>query len=185
MKNNKLYSIVPGLVLGLTLVFFVSTKMAYAQATQLNIAVVDTKKVLQLSQAMKQVEQAVSGRRNQSQQEFRQKEQNLLAANQELVRQKSILAPEVFAQKRADIDQKAAIIRSQAKERNSSLNKLRSSGLKQIKKHLDLVIKQIVESRGFDLILSKNTIVYSKNNLDITDEVIQKLNASLPAVSIQ
>ncbi len=158
---------------------------ASAQNLQLKIAVIDTKKVLQESQAMKQVNQTVTGRKNQFQQEFRQKEQGLLAQHQELVRQKSILSPEAFAQKKADLDKQAAIIRSEAKERNKGLTQLRNSGLNEIKKHLDVVIKRIVEAKKLDLILAKTSLVYSGNSLDITDEVAQNLNASLPALTIK
>ncbi|WP_157845912.1 OmpH family outer membrane protein [Kiloniella litopenaei] len=156
-----------------------------AQNLSLKIAVVDTKKVFQSSKAMQQVNQTVVGRKNQFQQEFRQKEQGLLSKHQELVRQKSILAPEVFAQQKADLDKQAAMIRSEAKERNKSLTQLRNSGLNEIKKHLDVVIKQIVDAKKLDLILAKTSLVYSQNSLDITDEVIQKLNASLPALTLK
>ncbi|WP_421783630.1 OmpH family outer membrane protein [Kiloniella litopenaei] len=156
-----------------------------AQDLTLKIAIVDTKKVFQSSKAMQQVNQTVVGRKNQFQQEFRQKEQGLLSKHQELVRQKSILAPEVFAQQKADLDKQAAMIRSEAKERNKSLTQLRNSGLNEIKKHLDVVIKQIVDAKKLDLILAKTSLVYSQNSLDITDEVIQKLNASLPALTLK
>ena len=158
---------------------------ANAQDLALKIAVVDTKKVFQSSKAMQQVNQTVVGRKNQFQQEFRQKEQGLLSKHQELVRQKSILAPEVFAQQKADLDKQAAMIRSEAKERNKSLTQLRNSGLNEIKKHLDVVINQIVDARKLDLILAKTSLVYSQSSLDVTDEVIQKLNASLPALTLK
>ncbi|WP_158090163.1 OmpH family outer membrane protein [Kiloniella majae] len=159
--------------------------IANAQDLSLKIAVVDTKRVFQASQAMQQVNQTIVGRKNQFQQEFRQKEQGLLAKHQELVRQKSILAPEVFAQQKADLDKQAAMIRSEAKERNKSLTQLRNSGLNEIKKHLDAIIKQIVDARGLNLIFAKSSLVYTESTLDITDEVIKKLNASLPALTLK
>ena len=185
MNIFKKLSVTIYLFLFVTLGVFASATVTFAQSTQLKMAIIDTDKVFQNSQAYKQVNQTVAGRRNQFQQEFKQKEQNLMAANQELVRQKSILAPEVLAQKKADINKQAAVIRSEAKQRNKSLNQLRNSGLSQIKKQLDVIIKQIVEAKNIDLILKKNSIVWTKPSLDITDEVIQKLNASLPALSIQ
>ncbi len=161
------------------------SSQGWAQTTELKIAVIDTKKVLDSSQAMAQVNQRVLSMRTQFQQEFSQKEQQLIAQNQELFKQKTILSSEVFAQKKADLDKQAAIIRSEAKDRKNSLNQIHNSGLSQVKDQLDVIIKSIVEAKSYDVILAKNTIVYSANSLDITDEVVQKLNAALPAVSIQ
>ncbi|MFD2207312.1 OmpH family outer membrane protein [Kiloniella antarctica] len=157
----------------------------YAQSTQLKIGVVDTQRVIQASQAYKQTNQKVEGLRGQFQQEFKLKEQNLVTENQKLVRQKSILAPEVYAQKKADIDKQAAIIRSQAKERKNSINQLRNAGLKQIQSKLGQIIDQMVAAHGFDLIIAKQSLVWTKPSLDITDEVVQKLNTSLPSVVLQ
>ncbi|MEH6632121.1 MAG: OmpH family outer membrane protein [Halopseudomonas aestusnigri] len=173
------------LLLTFTIGLLVPTSETYAQSTQLKIAVVDTQKVIQASQAYKQINQRVDGLRNQFQQEFKLKEQNLVTENQKLVRQKSILAPEVYAQKKADIDKQAAIIRSQAKERKNSINQLRNAGLKQIQSQLGTIIDQMVAANGFDLIIAKQSLVWTKPSLDITDEVVQKLNTSLPAVAIQ
>ncbi|WP_419901598.1 OmpH family outer membrane protein [Kiloniella sp.] len=185
MTNFKPYFRTLGLLLIVSLAVFASMKVSHAQSLQLKVAVVDTQKVIQASQAYKQINQKVEGLRNQFQQEFKGKEQNLVAENQKLVRQKSILAAEVYAQKKADIDKQAAIIRSQAKERKKSINQLRNAGLKQIQNQLGLIIDQMVAANGFDLIIAKQSLVWTKPSLDITDAVVQNLNASLPAVTLQ
>ncbi|OUS17918.1 hypothetical protein A9Q97_01225 [Rhodospirillales bacterium 47_12_T64] len=185
MTNFKKYSVNLCFFLAVAFGIVAPITVTYAQNTQLKIAVVDTQKVLRASLAKKQIDQTVVGNRNQFQQEFREKEQSLLTANQALVRQKSILAPEVYAQKKADIDKQAAIIRSAAKARKDSINKYRNAGLKQIESQLGVIIEQIVKANGYDLIIVKQSLVYTLNSLDITDQVIQQLNATLPSISIQ
>jgi len=54
----------------------------------------------------------------------------------------------------------------------------------QIRQALIEVVAEVARERGATLVLSKSQVVMASSAFDITEEVMQKLNAKLPEVSL-
>jgi outer membrane protein len=50
--------------------------------------------------------------------------------------------------------------------------------MNQLKKDIDKIVTQIGKSEGYLLIVNKIGVIYSPSSIDITDKLIQKLNAA-------
>jgi Skp family chaperone for outer membrane proteins len=57
-------------------------------------------------------------------------------------------------------------------------------GMTQIRQALIEVVAEVARERGATLVLSKSQVVMASSAFDITEEVMQKLNAKLPEVSL-
>ena len=147
-------------------------------------AIIDVQKVLRDSTAIKGLNQEIEKRRDSYQEQLRLKEEELRNADQELTRQRTILGPEVFAQKRQELERKVGMLQREVQERKRALDQSFANGLSQVQSELAVVAKDIAEAKGLDLILSKATVVIVKPEFEVTDEASKLLNERLPVVTV-
>jgi Skp family chaperone for outer membrane proteins len=57
-------------------------------------------------------------------------------------------------------------------------------GLNRIRAAIVEILQQMVEERGYDLILPQAQILVGSRDLDITDDVLEELNTRIPSVAI-
>ena len=148
------------------------------------LAIIDVQKILRESEAVKALTATIEAERDKYQEELRQKEGTLRAADQELARQRTILSAEAYAEKRKDLEQQVASLQRQVQERKKDLDQLFGQGMSQVQNELANVAKEIAEERGLDLILSRATVVIVKPKFDVSNEALQRLNARLKSVSL-
>lgn len=160
---------------------------AFAQARVAktpSFAIIDVQKVLRDSTAIEGLNKEIERRRNEYQGELRKKEEELRGADQELTRQRTILSPEVFAQKRQELERKVATLQREVQGRKRALDQGFADGLSEVQAELANVAKNIAEEMGLDLILSKTTVVIVKPEFEVTGEASRRLNQRLPSVSV-
>lgn len=155
------------------------------QARELRVAVVDTREILNLSTAVKEVNRVIEQERNGFQDAFKAKEQKLVERSRELVAQKSVLDPVVFAQRKADIDKESAIARRQAKQLKQELNGLYAQSLAIVKAKMQEIVQKIASERRLDLLLDRRSVVFFRPDLEITDQVVLELNEQIPFVVVK
>jgi Skp family chaperone for outer membrane proteins len=144
------------------------------------LAIIDVQKVLRESTAVKALAKNIEEQKGQHQGALREQEQALREADQELVRQRSILSPEAYAIKRGELEQRVGNLQREARNRKRGLDKIFTQGMGIVRAEIGKVAKEIAEELGIDLILSKATVVLVRPNFEMTQEVVRRLNARLP-----
>ncbi|WP_282608215.1 OmpH family outer membrane protein [Pelagibius sp. Alg239-R121] len=161
--------------------------LAQAQTEAANPAVIgilDTQKVLRESVAMRSLSKEMEARRSTFQEELRQREDELRSADQELARQRSILSAEAFAEKRSELEQQVASLQRQVQARRKELDRVYGQAVKQVQGALVTIAQQIATERKLDLVLPKTAVVLVRNDMEITDEVVKRLNETLTEVTV-
>lgn len=148
------------------------------------VAVLDYQRLLRDSSSAVDIKAQIERQRQIYQTEITKQEQELRDADQELARQRTILAPEAFAQKRRDFEERVAEIQRSVQTRKRDLDQAYDFGIKQVQQTLVGIITELAEERGFNLILSRQQIVYADKALNISDEVLVRLNDRLPKVTV-
>jgi Skp family chaperone for outer membrane proteins len=144
------------------------------------LAIIDVQKVRRGSTAVKALSRRVAKQKLQHQDELREQERSLRKADQELTRQRSILSPEAYAQKRGELERRVATLQREAQNRKRGLDKVFAQGMAKVQAELNKVATEIAEEHGLDLILSKTTVVLVKPKFELTQEAVRRLNARLP-----
>lgn len=158
----------------------------FAQALEApSIAVVDVQRVLTEAKASKSVQPEIDNLRKDFQNNVRDEERALREAEQQLAQQRAILSPEAFAQKRREFADKASEAQRQVQERRKSLDKAFNATRNVIIQNLALVTQEIARERKLNIVLDKKFTFMSANSLDITSDVIARLDKKLPRVKIE
>jgi len=149
------------------------------------IAILDMQEILRESVAVKAMQMQIEELRSSYQDELRNREETLRAADQELSRQRSVLSADVYAKKRQELEQQVAAVQREVQERRQGLEKLFGGGMDQVRQALVEVVSEIAKEQGVDLVLSKAPVVLVKPELEITNEALELLNQRLPRLSLQ
>ena len=148
------------------------------------IAIIDYQLIRQKSVAMIDINSQIERRRQIYQEEISLQEQELRDEDQELVRQRSILAADAFAQKRREFEARVAEVQRVVQARKKELDMAYEYGLKQIQAAVINIIAELSEIHGFNLVLSRQQIVFADSALNISEEGLRRLNERLPRVEV-
>ncbi|MFQ5958065.1 MAG: OmpH family outer membrane protein [Alphaproteobacteria bacterium] len=154
------------------------------QSPQANIAILDYQRILRDSAAAVDIRAQIERQRQFYQEEITEQEQELRAADQELGRQRAILSTEAFAQKRREFEERVTKVQRGVQTRKRELDQAYDYGLKQVQVALLEIISELAGQRGFNLVLARQQVVFSDKALNISDEVLLRLNERLPKVAV-
>lgn len=172
-------------IFGIALSFLLATNsLTSAQEVPLNIAIVNFQKVMGVATAPKGVREQVKNIRDQYRKEVQQEEAELLKANQSLAQKQTLLAPEAFKEERRKFEQKVRDVQKKVQEKNLNLQKAQNEAMEAINNGLREVILAISAEKGFTLVLRRENTVIVADKLDISDEVIERLNKKLPSIKV-
>jgi outer membrane protein len=147
-------------------------------------AVIDYQRILRDAAAARSIREQIETRRKAYQEEISKQEQRLHEADKEFAKQRSVLSPEAFAEKRREFEQDVAEVQRMVQERRRELDRMSAAALNEVKKALIEIVTSIAEERGFNLVLPSSEVLFFSRSLDLTQEVLAKLDARLPQVRL-
>ena len=150
------------------------------------IAVVDIQAVMQTAEAPKGIRAQMQKAQAGFQQGLQGKNDELKKLDQDLQAQRSVLAPEAFQQRQREFEQKVADAQREVQERRGKLDSVFNNAFQEVEAAVVQIVNQMAKESGTTLVLNKGTaiVLYSQPDLDITQEVIKRLNAKLPSVAV-
>ncbi len=179
---------VPGLVTIVALAVAATAAVPAGAAAQehpeTKVAVLDFQRILRESAASVDIRAQIERQRQIYQEEITKQEQELRTLDQELGRQRAILSSEAFAQKRREFEERVAKVQQASQTRKRELDKAYDYGLRQVQGALTEIISELAGQRGFNLVLPRQQVVFSDAALNISDDVLLRLNERLPKVAV-
>jgi outer membrane protein len=173
------------LVTAVLLTAFGPNVLAQQTGPAVSVAIVDAQKILEECRASKTVQSALEKQRTSYQNEISQQENSLRTADQDLSRQRPSLSADDYEKKRQELEQKAATLRRDVQGKRQQLDRMFQTSMNTIRTTLLQVVDEIAAERKATLVLSKNQVVLSAKEYDITDEAMKRLNAKLPTVAVE
>ena len=106
------------------------------------------------------------------------KEQNMLIESQ------SIMAPEAFESKRKEYEIKVQKYNNERQSKLLKIDELIAVSRNDILNAMKPILEEISNEKGITIILEKASIMLNAEKMDLTDEVLKKLNKSLPTINV-
>ena len=148
------------------------------------VAVIDYQRVMSEAKAARSIRAQVEARHLTYQDEIAAEEQRLLEEDGALARQRSVLSSEAFAEKRKAFEADVTRVQRFVQERRQQLDDVSAMSLGEVREAVIRVVGELAEARGFNLVLPSAGVLMFSPQLDITDEVLARLDASLPDVRV-
>ena len=176
--------VVSGLLAGILTASFSAGDAQAQQLPPAVVAVIDYQRILRDSAAARSIREQVEARRNAYQEEINKQEQRLHDADKEVAKQRSLLTTDAFAEKRRQYEQDVAQVQKMVQDRRRELDSVSAGALNEVKKALIAVVTGIADERGFNIVLPTSDVLFFARKIDLTDEVLAKLDESLPDVRV-
>jgi len=148
------------------------------------IAIVDVQRILQESLAAKSVQKQLDTQRAKFQTETEAEENELRQAEQDLVKSREQLAANVYADHEQQLRQRFLLVEQNVDARRKVLDQSFTDSMNAVRSHLLQVVQAVAQERGVNLVLIKQQTLWTDPSFDVTDEVLNRLNKSLPDVAV-
>lgn len=169
--------------LTLTAAFILSLSATGALA-ETKLAVVNIQQIMRESKAAESVREQMKAKQKNFQTELDKLEKELQTEDQELAKQRSVLSQEAFEKKYQDFRQKAADGQKEVRTKRAALDKGFTQALSDIQKKVLDIVDTISKDKGYNAVISTSQMLYADPELDITQEVLSKLNSELPSLTV-
>jgi outer membrane protein len=171
--------IVPLLAIAL---FSLSATIHSAHA--LNIATVDMQRVMSDAKAAQSAKNQLEAKQKAFQASVGQTEANLQKGDQELAKQRSLLSADAFKAKLDDFRKQAANAQKDVQGKRLKLRRAFEMAIVTIQKQVTQIIADIAKEKGYDLVIPTAQTLYHQPALDITSEVMTRLDSQLPSMKV-
>ena len=188
-KSRKYKSICYGLFINLLILLtMTSAGKINAEIVQkfqpVSLAVVDFRGVLAKSNAAVSVRKQLDIERGRYKEEFANIEKKLRIEQQKLAKQRAIVTAEAFEKRARELKDKAREAQKRAQATNQLLKKSFDQSMDEVRKHLLKIIAEVAEETGAGVVLFRSAIVIAVKKLEISQEVLKRLNEKLPEVKV-
>jgi len=141
------------------------------------IAVVNLQTVLETSVAGKAAQNELKTQKDKLEADLKQKGNELQELEKRLQREAMVMSKETREEKERELRIKASDIQALQKKYRSDLQDLERRLMGQLQKDISDIVAEIGKKEGYQLIVSNIGVLYSQPAMDITNRLIQDLNA--------
>ncbi|MEM7043336.1 MAG: OmpH family outer membrane protein [Pseudomonadota bacterium] len=149
-------------------------------------AVVDYQRVLQEAAASKSIAEQMDVRRQAYQDEIAKEEQRVYTAEREFAEQRAakLLSEEAVGAKQKELEAEVQAVRELTQRRRQQLEQVSADAVSKVERALFEVLTGIAEERGLNVVLPTSQVLFFSRQIDLTDEVLAKLDATLSEVPV-
>ena len=177
--NKKICTI---LLLTLNLISF--NVLANENYPNTSIAIVDLNLILSDSKAAKNATKQFETIQKNTEDEIIASDKEMLEERNKLIEQQSVIAPEAFELKAKDYESKLQNYQVEKQNKLRKLEGVLQKARNEILENVKPILEELSKELGVTVILEKNSVLLSATNMDITENVIKKLNKELPKIKV-
>lgn len=162
-----------------------------ADATPVTIAIIDQSRVIEQSDAGKDVEKQLNTKKAELKKTAEGYEKDLRAKEEALIKEIKALDPKnqddrkKAEEKKKAFDAEVMKKRQEVIKKNTDLEKMKIGAVKTIQSNVAKIAADIADERKIQVVLDRTAVLIAIQNLDITDEALKRLNASLKSLPLK
>jgi outer membrane protein len=157
----------------------------FAEDSKQPIAVVNIQYVMKESTAAKTVREQLESKQKGFQADITKKEEALQKEDKELGKQKSVLSKDAFEEKARAFRTKATDMQKDVQSKKALLDSAFEHSLNDIQKVVTEIISDISKEKGFVIAVPTSQILFADTKLDISSDVLERLNKKLPKLDVK
>ena len=166
------------------LIICASYVYAAEDSHKVTIAVVDVQYVLDQSVAVAGLRDTIDKISEGLHKEFAQKETELKTAEAELVKKRGILTSEQFDSSVSGFYKKVSEAQHHMQQKKIKLEQAHAASIGVVHDNTMKIVKELAKERGFNLAIPSSQILYADDALNITSEVVKRLNDRVKTLNL-
>jgi outer membrane protein len=154
------------------------------QPVRVKLATLDIDAIQRDASAIKDIRAQIEKFQETFRAEIEKENTALRDADQELRRQRTILAPEAFTAERQKFEARVAEVQRLSQKRRTDLDTSFRNAMQTVQKTLNDVVEQTAKDAEITLIIRTDQLVFRHPGLDVTKVVLDRLNQKLAKVKV-
>jgi Skp family chaperone for outer membrane proteins len=148
------------------------------------IIIVDVQQILRDSLVAKNIQGQMNDRTDRYTKEVSAQENELRRTQDELERQRTVLSPDAFNTKMRDFQQRYDALDHGVQVTRQALQQAYNDAMTKVENTALQIISDIASERKANLVITKAAVLFEAPGLDITQDVIHRLDEKLPSVPL-
>lgn len=173
-----------GIAVMLGVLLLSSSTFAQDQTRVVKFGVVDVEEIERESLMNKDITAQINQLRVKLSEEVKQEEAALRKANEDLQRQKVLMAPDAFEQEIRKFRERELNFQKNIQDRNDHFNRVRIYVRNAFNMELNKALVEITKEQQFTLILRRSQVLTVADFLDITKFLLDRINKNAPKFQI-
>jgi len=157
---------------------------APVRAVVFGFGIVDTRTVLDRAEASKELRKQIEAERTKQLPEATALQNQIRQAREDLERQRLVLSPEAYAERQRAFQQQLQEMDRQMQAKARPIAEAANAAARQIEAAALKIVDAIAREKNIAIVFRREQILIADKRLDLTDEVITRLNKELPRVSL-
>ena len=149
-----------------------------------SIGVIDINKILSDADAAKTAAKQIEDIAIEIENEIKLSDEEIIKEQNILIESQSIMAPEAFESKRNEYEIKVQKYNSERQAKLMKIDELIAVSRNDVLNAMKPILEEISNEKGITIILEKASIMLNAEKMDLTNEVLKKLNKSLPTIKV-
>lgn len=151
----------------------------------LTIGIVDMDLLMQKSSAAKHIRDQIDKKRTAYQGELKALDQKLAATKQDMMKGDTKPTPEELKKKQGIFYEKVMAAQKKTQTEQRAMDAAVENSLNELRKKTALIIRDVAKERKIDVVLSHQAVIIAASALDITDEVLERLNKDMKTMPVK
>ena len=144
----------------------------------------DFKFVLNESEAGKKAQAQLKKKLDNGVKDLSKQEKTIQEEEKKIIQQKKILSPEEYKKEVTDLRKKVSDLQKKRSKLLNTVANQRSKARSELLKNLNPVVKEYMVEKNIRMVLDKKGIILADEKLDITNDIITKLNAKIKTLKL-
>jgi len=154
-----------------------------AYATE--FAILDLERIIKESNAMKDIQNKVNKKQEDYQKEVNKKQTELESEQKIIESKKNVLSKEGFEKEVQKFEKKLDDLKTMIDRKQNTLKKASMESMSKVNEIIKEIIAEISKDKNYDAIIPASQTIYYADGLDITEEVLKKLDKKITKIDVK
>lgn len=148
------------------------------------VAIIDVQALMKDSKAAESIRKQVEKKRDEYQKSIEALEKKLKAEEATLVKEKDSADQKAFAEKRKAFEKQVAEAQQTIQKNRATLERGFAEAMSKLRGEIVKIVADIAAAKKVDLVLTRSQVVIVDSSMDITKEVLNKLNEKTTSIDV-
>ncbi len=168
----------------LILLFFLIPITSWADYPNTSIGVIDLNKILAEADAAIMASKQIEKIATEIEIEIKDSDEAIIKEQELLIESQAIMAPEAFEVKRKEYEKKVNNYNTERQAKLMKIDELIAISRNDVLNALKPILEEFANEKGITVLLEKGSVMLNADKMDITDDVLKKLNKDMPKLEV-
>ncbi len=150
-----------------------------------DVGIIDVDQIMKESAVMRDIQSKIEKKQDEYQKQVQKKQEELESEQKRIEGKRSLLSKEAFDKETEAFEKKLDDLKTFVDKRQNSLKKASIDAMSKVNDKVKDIIADIAKEKNLDVIVPASQTLYYKDGLEVTEEVLAKLNKKITKVDVK